>query len=306
MKRRKRRGGGRMLAGLLMLAAALALTLWNVCAERRGEREAASELAALKAELPRADVPAAADDTGAALDWPVDADGAPAAWPVDADGMPVPSVVDALGRCIAWSGDSDAAGWTRSASGGLLPWLRDSAGNLIAWPADANGAPLSWAELTVRWHEILAARMPSVLATEQPAYVRNPDMEMPLKKVDGRYYIGVLEIPALELELPVMEEWNYPNLRIAPCRYAGSVYSGDVVIAGHNYARHFGGLKNLKPGDAVRFTDADGNVFSYTVTALEILGKSDGDRMCQGDWDMTLFTCTYGGAKRVTVRLKRN
>ena len=51
MKRRKRRGGGRMLAGLLMLAAALALTLWNVCAERRGEREAASELAALKAEL---------------------------------------------------------------------------------------------------------------------------------------------------------------------------------------------------------------------------------------------------------------
>ena len=36
-----------------------------------------------------------------------------------------------------------------------------------------------------------------------PAYVLDPDMEMPETEVDGHLYIGVLEIPALELELPV-------------------------------------------------------------------------------------------------------
>ena len=57
-----------------------------------------------------------------------------------------------------------------------------------------------------------------------PAYVLNPDMEMPETEVDGHRYIGVLEIPALELELPIMSQWSYPNLKIAPCRYQGSAY----------------------------------------------------------------------------------
>ena len=40
--------------------------------------------------------------------------------------------------------------------------------------------------------------------------------------VDGNSYMGVLEIPDLDLTLPVMADWSYPKLRVAPCRYMGS------------------------------------------------------------------------------------
>jgi sortase A len=137
-----------------------------------------------------------------------------------------------------------------------------------------------------------------------PDYVLNPDMEMPVTYVDGNAYIGTLEIPALDLKLPVMSEWSYPNLQIAPCRYSGSAYKSNMVIAAHNYQTHFGRLRELKVGDAVTFTDADGNEFEYEVGDLEILQPTDVEEMQDSGWDLSLFTCTLDGRTRVTVRCK--
>ncbi|MCI8810487.1 MAG: sortase [Oscillibacter sp.] len=138
-----------------------------------------------------------------------------------------------------------------------------------------------------------------------PDYVLNPWMPMPVMEIDGREYVGYIEIPALELSLPVLSEWSYPNLKVSPCRYSGSVYLNSMVIAAHNYERHFGGLKYLEPGDAVSFTDADGNVFHYVVSGLEQLDPKEPIRLWEGEWDLTLFTCTIGGQYRVTVRCVR-
>lgn len=135
-----------------------------------------------------------------------------------------------------------------------------------------------------------------------PDYIRNPDMEMPVSTVNGIDYIGVLEIPVLELELPIISDWSYAKLRTAPCRYQGSAYKNDLILMAHNYASHFGKLKNLRQGDLVRFTDEGGNVFSYSVVELETLMPMDVEEMESGDWDLTLFTCTVGGRSRVTVR----
>lgn len=135
-----------------------------------------------------------------------------------------------------------------------------------------------------------------------PDYVLNPGMEMPAQEIDGHAYIGILEIPVLELSLPVLSEWSYPNLKIAPCRYTGSAYQNRLIIAAHNYTRHFGSLKNISIGDEVLFTDIDGNVFSYTVSELEQLAPTAIEEMQAGDWALTLFTCTLGGQYRVAVR----
>lgn len=145
---------------------------------------------------------------------------------------------------------------------------------------------------------------PEPLAPEEPTpeYILHPEMDMPTVEVDGNRYIGRVTIPALGLELPVMSQWSYPNLKIAPCRYQGSAYTGDLIIAGHNYRTHFGPLKNLGVGDTVLFTDADGNQFRYTVAQVENLAKTAVEEMAAGDWDLTLFTCTLGGQTRVTVR----
>lgn len=135
-----------------------------------------------------------------------------------------------------------------------------------------------------------------------PDYIRFPDMEMPTTNLKGYDYIGVLEIPALQLELPIMSTWDYTRLRIAPCRYQGSAYLHNMILCAHNYASHFGQIKNLSTGDNVTFTDVDGNVFFYKVAAIETMAPTAVEEMEAGEWDLTLFTCTIGGSTRVTVR----
>lgn len=118
---------------------------------------------------------------------------------------------------------------------------------------------------------------------------------------DGRNYIGLLEVPVLGLSLPVLDQCTEGLLRAAPCLYQGNLYDG-MIIAGHNYRSHFKNLSQLAAGDQVRFTDVEGNVWSYTVVTTEIINGYDVEAMESGDWDLTLFTCTYGGKERVTVR----
>lgn len=135
-----------------------------------------------------------------------------------------------------------------------------------------------------------------------PDYVTIPDLEMPTVEIDGNLYIGELEIPSQGLTLPIMSQWSYPGLKIAPGRYQGSAYENNLIIAAHNYDCHFGPLMNLVAGDLIYFTDVSGNRFTYRVVDLEIVQPTAIEQMCTGDWDLTLFTCTYGGRTRFTVR----
>lgn len=196
------------------------------------------------------------------------------------------------------------SGWTMDAQGALLPWVRDAAGRLTPWPTDGAGQAISFAQLRQKWQELRDTLSPLLAMASQPPFVQYPEMEMPTREIDGQTYIGMVEVPALELSLPVISEWTYLRLKKAPCRYVGSVYSKDMVICGHNYDRHFGRLKDLAVGDEVRFTDMDGNVFFYSVCGTEQLGKYAVEDMLAGEWDLTLFTCTKGGRMRVTVRCK--
>ncbi len=129
--------------------------------------------------------------------------------------------------------------------------------------------------------------------------------EMTEVEIDGHMYIGYLAIPELGLELPIMSDWSYSKLRIAPCRYTGTVLSEDLVLMAHNYASHFGKLQNLASGALISFTDMDGVTTHYEVIAVEILAPTAVEDMTAGDFDLTLFTCTLGGKSRVTVRCDR-
>ncbi len=142
------------------------------------------------------------------------------------------------------------------------------------------------------------------LEGEKPDYVLNPDMELPEKTVDGHTCVGYLEIPAFELKLVVLSNLTYSNLRVAPCLYHGTPYKDNFVIAAHNYNSHFGRLKNLKTGERIIFTDIDGNVFKYEVISRETLMPESIEQMKYSEYDLTLFTCTVGGATRVTIRCK--
>jgi sortase A len=126
--------------------------------------------------------------------------------------------------------------------------------------------------------------------------------DMPVVDVDGHSFIGTVEIPSLGLLLPVQNEWDKKAAKYAICRYMGSVYDNDLIICGHNYEEHFGRLNELNTGDDVIVTDMNGISFYFKVSNIETLGAMDSEKMESGDWDLTLFTCTIGGANRVTIR----
>ena len=138
-------------------------------------------------------------------------------------------------------------------------------------------------------------------APEEQPILPEPQVMMTAMELDGRDYVGVLEIPSLELSLPIQDEWSDRLLKYSPCRYEGTIYDG-MIIAGHNYKSHFAKLKQLLPGDEVRFIDLDGNIWNYVVSGTEVIAGYDVERMKSGDWDLTLFTCTYGGESRYTLR----
>lgn len=149
-----------------------------------------------------------------------------------------------------------------------------------------------------------------------PLHELYPMMDMPAVEIDGYRYIATLKIPSIKLELPIMEDWDYSRLKISPCRYKGSAYTHDLVIAGHNYASHFSKIKWLEPETEVILEDMKGNVFKYTIAWTEVIDPENVDEMTEkvtvdeegndiseeNNWDLTLFTCTTGGGSRFAAR----
>ena len=133
----------------------------------------------------------------------------------------------------------------------------------------------------------------------------SPDTPMPVIVIDDVPYIGTLTIPALGIELPVAENWDYTQMKISPCRYEGSVYKNNLVICAHNYSTHFRNIKDLQNGDDLIFIDAVGNEFDYQVEIVETLQPTAIEEMISSEYDVSLFTCNYAGNARVTVRCNR-
>ena len=131
------------------------------------------------------------------------------------------------------------------------------------------------------------------------------DSSMTVVEIDGYGYIGYLSIPDLSLELPIMDQWDYTRMKIAPCRHFGSTKTDDLVIAGHNYASHFGALRTLKRGARVDFTDMDGVEHNYEVIYLDTLAPTDVEVVQDSDYDLVIYTCTPGGKTRETVFCNR-
>ncbi len=120
-----------------------------------------------------------------------------------------------------------------------------------------------------------------------------------------RSYVGILEIPTLNLELPVMARWSDELLREGPCRYYGTAADDNLVVAGFNYDAHFGRLTELSPGDEVTLVEMDGTVDIYEVVEVVSLGPSAVEEMTSSGYALTLFTRSYDVSSCVAVRCER-
>jgi len=124
--------------------------------------------------------------------------------------------------------------------------------------------------------------------------------------------IGILEIPELDEELPIIGKWSYKLLKISVCRYKGPAPNedGNLVIIGHNYKNgsHFGRLSKLSVGSEVYLTNAStGERLRYVVYQIKSIAPDAFSALnsYRGDAGLTLMTCKDNGTNRLLVRCEQ-
>jgi sortase A len=187
---------------------------------------------------------------------------------------------------------------------GLL-LLAGSVGLLIFNQREADRAEAVSQELLPAVSEAIAQQQPQEPQPTLPLPTEPAAPRMKAVEVDGHLCVGYLSIPRLKLELPVLAECTDANLKISPCLFTGTTMEDDLTIAGHNYRRHFGPIRRLKPGNDVIFVDMDGNVIHYQVAAVDAVSPTAAEEVTSGQFDLALITCTYGGKTRLVIYCDR-
>jgi len=83
--------------------------------------------------------------------------------------------------------------------------------------------------------------------------------------INGDSYTGILYIPTINLELPIMTKYNESNLQKAPCVYYGAITTNDLIICAHSYKAHFKYLSKLSKNDYIIIKDMNNQEYYYKV-----------------------------------------
>ena len=185
-----------------------------------------------------------------------------------------------------------------------LALLAGAAGLFIWNEQEADRAAAASADLMPKLSAVIQEHQ-STKPADDPIQLPLPtEPEQPVMatvEIDGHSYIGYLTIPKLGLELPVISEWSDANLKIAPCRFSGTTMEENLVLAAHNYKKHFGPIRRLRPGDQVIFVDMENVTTVYEVAATDAVAPTAVEEVTAGAYDLALVTCTYGGNTRLVV-----
>lgn len=111
------------------------------------------------------------------------------------------------------------------------------------------------------------------------------DNTMPMLSVDGKEFVGILEWPRFASALPVCANWA----ETFPSRFSGSVYDRSMQIGATSQAGQYDFFREISVGDALFFTDMEGNRYSYTVTDLHYESQINGDTLGREEAALTLF-----------------
>ena len=128
------------------------------------------------------------------------------------------------------------------------------------------------------------------------------NMTMPAFSVDGKDFIGVLEIPSLGRTLPVFSKWDTGSLGRYPCRFTGTAYDGSLIIGGSDRAGQFRGFDTLNVGATVTVTDMTGAVFTYEVKRIDRASHAGAEVLTRGEYDLVLFVQDAFAMEYIIIR----
>ena len=112
------------------------------------------------------------------------------------------------------------------------------------------------------------------------------DNAMPALSLDGRDFVGILEMPRFDSSLPVGADRG--NTFRYPCRFSGSVYDGSLRISATSPPGQYDFVREISVGDSLYFTDMTGNRYGYVVTDIRYTTHAHMEAVDSRDADLLL------------------
>ena len=125
---------------------------------------------------------------------------------------------------------------------------------------------------------------------------------------NGFTVVGRMEIPRIDLDLPVLERATKTSLEQSIAVFVGPGLNkvGNTVIVGHNFRNgtFFSRNKELENGDEIYITDTSGTRIEYTIYNIYTTSSEDSDyitRDTAGKREISLSTCTNDSRYRLVI-----
>lgn len=130
-------------------------------------------------------------------------------------------------------------------------------------------------------------------------------------QIKGNKVIGIIKIPKIDLEYPILETTSVDTLNLSITKFWGNEINeiGNVTLAGHNNLNGvmFGRIKKLQIGDTIELTDAQNATVTYKIFKTYVIDPNDISCILpeqEGTREITLITCTTGGKNRFIVKAR--
>lgn len=125
---------------------------------------------------------------------------------------------------------------------------------------------------------------------------------------EGFTVVGRMEIPKIDLDLPVLERATKNSLEksIGVLMGPGLNQVGNTIIVGHNYRNgtFFSRNNELENGDKIYITDTTGTRVEYTIYNIYTTSSEDSEyitRDTAGKREISLSTCTDDSRYRLVI-----
>lgn len=155
----------------------------------------------------------------------------------------------------------------------------------------------------------------AVLAEIKTRKIDNPEQIDVIQEIDeeieGYKVIGIIKIPKIEIEYPILEKTDKTSLNLSITKFWGEKINqkGNVVLAGHNNLNNtmFGKINKLENGDIIELTDSQMVTVKYQVFKTYVIDPNDITCILpenENSREVTLITCTNGNKNRYVVKAR--
>ena len=125
---------------------------------------------------------------------------------------------------------------------------------------------------------------------------------MPVLEIEEVDYVAMLEVPAYDVVLPVLDRWDSNNLIFSPSRFYGSAYDNTLIIGGADDSRQFGFCDKIEHGALITVTDMTGSQFTYMVSKVDRAKHAETQWLMDGNYALTLFCHDVYSMEYIAVR----